>query len=364
MKSDTDVFVILTPGFPANEKDDTCLPFLQHLIKAINRDFTDVSIIILSFQYPFRRQEYTWNYNTVISFGGKNRGKLQRRIIWIKVWRKLERLRKKNNIKGLFSLWLGECALLGKRFGEKHHITHLVWLLGQDAKRGNKYIARMRPVARDLVAVSDFIANEFFTNYLIRPAGIITNGVDTTQFNQAPGARVIDVLGAGSLISLKQYHIFVGIIKELKKKYSEVQSFIAGQGPGKDALQSLITNLELDDNISLPGEIAHGNLLGLMQRSKIFLHPSSYEGFSMVCQEALYSGCQVISFCKPMDDDIEHWHVVSTREEMLEKAMQILESKNVDHKQVLPYRIEDTAASIMKLLYQSTFTNLVKTVSN
>src|SRR5664279_520752 len=113
MKNDQDVFVILTPGFPANERDDTCLPFLQQFVKAINKEFTTVSIIIIAFQYPLKAQEYLWNNNKVISFGGKNKGKFRRRILWIKVWQKLKELHKKNNIKGLFSVWLGDCALLG-----------------------------------------------------------------------------------------------------------------------------------------------------------------------------------------------------------------------------------------------------------
>jgi len=349
MKNEQDVFVILTPGFPANEKDDTCLPFLQHLIKAINKEFTNVSVIILSFQYPPKAQEYLWNNNKVISFGGKNKGKFLRRILWVKVWRKLKDLNKKNNIKGLFSLWLGECALLGKRFGEKYNIGHRAWVLGQDARPGNKYVPRMKPTPGELIAISDFIANELFANYLIRPTQIIPNGVDKTQFKTTPGERTIDVMGAGSLIILKQYHLFISVIKELKNKHPKVESFIGGKGPEKESLQSLINNLQLEDNISLPGEVAHGTLPGLMQRSRIFLHPSCYEGFSMSCLEALCAGCHVISFCKPMEEGIEHWHIVKTKEEMVAKALELLAQPGLEYKAVIPYSIDETAKSIMKL---------------
>ena len=349
MKNEKDVFVILTPGFPANERDDTCLPFLQQLITAINRDFTTVSIIIFSFQYPFKAQEYIWNNNMVISFGGKNKGKLRRRILWIKVWRKLRELNNRSNIKGMFSIWLGECALLGKRFGEKYDIVHKTWIVGQDAKPGNKYVMRMKPTGGELIAVSDFIAKEFFANYLIRPTQTIPNGVDTTQFSMIPVKRTIDIMGAGSLIILKQYHLFISVILELKKKYPAVESFIAGKGPEKEPLQSLITNLQLEDNISLPGEVAHDTLLGLMQRSKIFLHPSCYEGFSMSCLEALYAGCHVISLCKPMEEDIEHWHIVKTKEEMVAKALELLAQRGLEYNAVIPYSIDETAKCIMKL---------------
>lgn len=349
MKNDKDVFVILTPGFPANEKDDTCLPFLQHLITTINKEFTTISIIILSFHYPLKAQEYLWNNNKVIAFGGKNKRKFLKLILWIKVWRKLKHLNKRNNIKGMFSMWLGECALLGKRFGEKFNIMHKTWILGQDARPGNKYVMRMKPSAGELIAISDFIANELFANYLIRPAQIIPNGVDKTQFKIAQPERTIDVMGAGSLITLKQYHLFVNVIRELKNKYPKIESFIGGKGPEKESLQSLITNLQLEDNISLPGEVAHRTLLGLMQRSKIFLHPSCYEGFSMSCLEALYAGCHVISFCKPMQEDIEHWHVVTTKEKMVAKALELLARPDLEHKTLMPYSIEKSAKSIMKL---------------
>jgi glycosyltransferase involved in cell wall biosynthesis len=285
----------------------------------------------------------------IISFGGKNKGKLLRRILWIQVWRKLREVNNRNNIKGLFSIWLGECALLGKRFGEKYNIVHKTWIVGQDARPGNKYVMRMKPAAGELIAVSDFIANEFFANYLIKPIQTIPNGVDTTQFHPAPAERTIDVMGAGSLIVLKQYHLFISIIRELKKDYPAIESFIAGNGPEKESLQSLITNLQLEDNISLPDEIAHGTLLGLMQRSKIFLHPSCYEGLSMSCLEALYAGCHVISFCKPMEEDIEHWHIVKTKEEMLAKVLELLAQPGLECKTVVPYSIDEAAKCIMKL---------------
>jgi glycosyltransferase involved in cell wall biosynthesis len=261
----------------------------------------------------------------------------------------LKELNKKNNIKGLLSVWLGECAFLGKRFGEKYSIVHKTWILGQDAKPGNKYVMRMKPSAGELIAVSDFIANEFFANYFTRPMQTIHNGVGKTQFKAGSAERSIDVMGAGSLIILKQYHLFIKVIAELKNKYPKVESFIGGKGPEKESLQSLITNLQLEDHISLPGEIPHRNLLGLMQRSKIFLHPSCYEGFNMSCLEALYAGCHVISFCKPMQKDIEHWHVVKTKEGMVAKALELLAQPGLQYNAVMPYSIDESAKRIMKL---------------
>jgi glycosyltransferase involved in cell wall biosynthesis len=349
MKNDLPVFVILTPGFTSNEADTTCLPFLQNLVKAFNKNFSFIKIIVLAFQYPFEAKKYRWNGNEIISFGGENKGKLSRLLLWRKVWKQLLEIHKSNNVIGLFSIWLGECALLGKRFGEKHNIPHKCWIVGQDAKENNKYVKRINPGSQDLIAISDFIAGEFFKNYLVIPKYVITNGIDKTLFKSEASERVIDIMGAGSLIPLKQYNLFIDIVAKIRNDIPSVTSIIAGNGPEKKSLEERSRYLNTTGNVSLTGEIPYPDVLHLMQQSKIFLHTSSYEGFSMVCLEALYAGCHVISFCKPMETENLHWHIVNTKEEMEEKVFEILNLVNPCFKKICPYTIKDTSLSIMKL---------------
>ena len=349
MKKDPPVLVILTPGFPENEQDTECLPFAQSLILALNKDFSFLKIIIVSFQYPFTSVEYKWHGNKAISFGGKNKGKLLRRLLWIKVWKRLQQIRNNNNVIGLFSFWLGECALLGNRFGNKYGIPHRCWIAGQDAGPNNKYVYKINPVAKELVAISDFVANEFFKNYLMKPLHIIPNGIAPELFQHTSLERTVDVLGAGSLIPLKRYELFIDCIAEVKKKLPDIYTVIAGKGPEEFSLSKNIIERKLQNNIVFNGEMKHVSLLRLMQQSKVFLHPSSYEGFSMVCLEALYAGCQVISFCKPMNIDFKNWHIVNTEEEAVNKTYEILSQKDLEYEPVLLYSIDDTAKSVMEL---------------
>ena len=114
-------------------------------------------------------------------------------------------------------------------------------------------------------------------------------------------------------------------------------------------LQQLIVRSGAQDIIELTGEKPHHETLALMQRSKIFLHTSCYEGFSTVCLEALYAGCQVISFIKPMDHDIDHWHIVKSKSEMVQKVIDVLKNPATEYTQVMPYVMDDTARSVMKL---------------
>ena len=122
-----------------------------------------------------------------------------------------------------------------------------------------------------------------------------------------------------------------------------------GNGPEKERLQTLITKSGLEITVSLTGELPYPKTLQLMQRTKVFLHPSSYEGFSGVCLEALYAGAHVISFCKPMKQGIENWHIVSSKEEMKERAISILEDPDIVYKSVLFSSMEDAARKIMTL---------------
>ena len=86
-----------------------------------------------------------------------------------------------------------------------------------------------------------------------------------------------------------------------------------------------------------------------MQRTKIFLHTSNYEGFSTVCLEALYAGCHVISFVQPMKHDIDHWHIVQTKEEMISKVLHLLNDASTQYESVLAYSMDESAKSVMNL---------------
>ncbi|WP_295664853.1 hypothetical protein [uncultured Mucilaginibacter sp.] len=71
-------------------------------------------------------------------------------------------------------------------------------MLGQDARAGNKYFARIKPKAGSIIAVSDFVAKELNKNYGLLPRHVIPIGIDTALFNCSDIDRDIDILGAGS----------------------------------------------------------------------------------------------------------------------------------------------------------------------
>jgi len=296
--------VILIPGFAADETDSTCLPFHQSVIKTLARLNPKVRIIVIPFQYPYKSQPYLWNEIPVIPLNGRHKSGLLRLITWWKAWRHLQKINKKYDIKGILSFWVGECGLIGSRFARKNQLPHYCWIMGQDANKDNKYVKRIKLKKQELIALSDFLQNNFEENHHIRPAKVVTAGINPAEYKVKQTARDIDILGAGSLIPLKQFEIFIEVIKELKKDGTDMKAILCGKGPEEEKLQSLIVTDGLQHNIELKGEIAHADLLALMQHARVFLHPSSYEGFSGVCLEAIYAGAHVISFQKPMSEEI------------------------------------------------------------
>jgi len=344
--------VILSPGFPIDEADTTCLPSQQLFIKEINKNFPSLKIIVLAFQYPFSKSEYEWNKNKVIAFAGNGRSKFQRLLLWIRIWKKLKKLKTENNIIGLLSFWCGETAFIGTWFGRKNKIKHYCWISGQDAKMNNKYVRWIRPKSVELIAMSDFLADELYQNHAVGPAHIIPIGIAPEMYLNRKNQRDIDVLGVGSLIPLKQYDVFVRIIASLKNEMPSLKCVICGEGVEKNNLKYLIEKNNITDNVSLAGELPHQQVIDLMQRTKIFLHTSSYEGFGAVCIEALAAGAHVISFIQPMNDAIDHWHIVDNEIAMRGKLLVLLQNSGTTYEPVIPFLMSDAAKQIVGLFVE------------
>ncbi|HTD40048.1 MAG TPA: glycosyltransferase [Mucilaginibacter sp.] len=341
--------VILSPGFPKDEADSTCIPPQQVFVRNLKLQFPSLNIIVLAFEYPFYTDQYQWNGVTVISFGGANKGGPTRLNNWRRVWLTLNKLNKEYQLIGLLSFWMGDCAFIADAFAKRKKIKCFCWILGQDAKPGNRYFRWISPRANSLIALSDFILGEVKHNYSVTPTHVIPVGIDPLLFSNSSAKRHIDIMGAGSLIPLKLYSLLINMISTLRIYFPDIKAVICGDGPERQLLNELIKDYHLEENIELMGELPHTSVLALMQRTKVFVHPSSYEGLGMVCLEALYTGAQVVSFVRPIDQPIKNWHFAQTPDDMVNIIKTILENPFADHNAVSPYLIKDTCAAIMEL---------------
>ena len=376
MSNPPKTLVILTPAFPGNESETHWVPTQQLFVKALKEQYPDLHIIVLSLYYPYPSSVYKWHGVPVISFNGTRQRKIRRVFFWNDIWQQLKKIRREQEVIGLFSFWCGECALIGHYFGRYHGLRHLCWICGQDARATNGMVRLIHPRGEELIAMSDFLAEEFAANHGVRPRYTIPNGIDPGRFpslssvrdsrsgvsadTPPPSAmdagaalaakqRDIDILGVGSLSRLKRYDLLVEIVRSLRPTFPGIRAMLCGDGEEKEALQAQIAANGLENNFCLTGERPHEEVLGLMQRTRVFLHTSGYEGFGVVCLEALYAGAHVISFCRPMQRDIPHWHIVRDMPDMALKAAALLLNSSTEYTPVLPYRMEESVREVMQL---------------
>jgi glycosyltransferase involved in cell wall biosynthesis len=337
--------LIMAPGFPKHEHDTTCLPTQQLFVSTARKLFPDVQIIVISLQYPAAEISYQWNDVTVYALNGKKYKSVTRFFFWIKAFRRILKITKGQKLIGVLSFWCNETALIGKYVALRNKIPHKIWISGQDARKNNSFVRWVKPHPFDLVAMSHFLREEFFTNHRIKPAHLVPNAVAATYQNIE---KDIDVMGAGSLIPLKQYQLFLEVIAAVRKTNPSIKVVLFGNGPGEKTIRALIEKLDLSTVVTLHAEIDHMTLMHWMSKSKILLHPSSYEGYSTVCLEALANGCHVVSFTEAEDSAVPHWHIVKEKSEMVNAVSQILQHEK-DFTPVLKREIGATVKSMFSL---------------
>jgi glycosyltransferase involved in cell wall biosynthesis len=348
MTAHNKTLVIISPAFPANDSEDYWVPSQQLLVRSLRNNFPRLTIVVLAYFYPYKRSTYEWQGIQVVSFDGIKKNKL---ALIFQIWKKLKKLKKENHVIGLLSFWCREGAFAGKWFAKWNRLKHLCWICGQDARKTNKYVKWIRPQPTELIAISDFISAEFYKNHKIKPAQVIPNAIDPNIFSLSqPVQRDIDLLAVGSLIPLKRYEGFISIVNAINKHLPGIKAVLCGSGQEKEKISAMIHKLNLADKVNLINEQPHGTVLKLMQRTKILLHPSAYEGFSTACLEALYAGAHVISFTKPMKHDIKNWHIVKTEGEMIERSLTLLQNTQLTHDPVLVYSMDEIANKFMQLL--------------
>lgn len=339
--------IILTPAFAESEQD-SWLPAQEALVRSLNACFPGLNINILTFHFPAEGpRTYTWYGNRVMALQGGMKGRGHTPMLWHKAWKQLKVLCRGADVLGIFSFFCSECAFIGHYFARRYRLEHRIWILGQDAKKNNRQVRRIRPAPGELIAISDFLVQTFEQSHGIRPAYMIPTGISTDDFPPPAPGTDIDILAAGSLIPLKQYHIFIEVIGILSTSFPDLKAVLCGEGPEMPRLVAQVKAAGLERHVRFAGKLARPALLALMQRSKVFLHPSAYEGLSGVCAEALYAGADVISFCKPMNDDMEGWQIATGQADMAAKAALLLRQETAERNRTLVFSVGDAARQIM-----------------
>jgi glycosyltransferase involved in cell wall biosynthesis len=318
--------VWVIPGFAASEEDDATIPASQKLALEFKKNYPDILLSIITLHFPFKEGMYKWNGIDVHALGGKNISFPLRFLLWRKALKKISELDKIQKIDLVHSFWLSESAALASLFCNKRKIPHLCTAIGQSVRKGNRYLKLLNIPKIYTIAESQRADNTFEQHQKIKCNEIIPWGIDS--FEKRDHERTIDIIGVGSLSSVKNFSLFMEILAIVKAKFPLVKAYLAGDGEEMQMLKDLSEKLGLKDNLIFSGWKRREEVMNLMQQSKILLHTSSFEGYGYIFAEAAACGCHVVSTPVGAAENNSYSFTSSDKSKLAEKIVDILSSSH------------------------------------
>lgn len=317
--------VLLTPGFPSDEDDHLCMPYLQEFLKHLLRAHPEIKLRVVSIHYPYQPKQWHWNGIEVEALGGNNNRFPARLMTWRKALKTLDRFHSESECHVVHSLWLNECTYLAQRWARKNGVKHIATAMGQDVLSGNRYLNRIKLDQVSSVAVSNW-QNERLNDSIGRPADqVIPWGLDSIKLEDRE--RDIDILGVGSFTKLKDYEAFLKVVRSIAEKRPSLKVTLIGYGPERENLEQISNELGLQGNINFTGELPRPEVLDQMKRSKVLLHSSKFESQGFVFNEALACGMGIVSRQVGIAKASDRWIIADSDSEMATGALNLMERK-------------------------------------
>lgn len=179
----------------------------------------------------------------------------------------------------------------------------------RNAKRARRRVlpALMKwfyPWADEVVAVSEGVADDLAATIGLdrRRIRVIYNPIVTPRMEEMAAAPLRDpwfepgqppvVLAVGGFRPQKDYGTMIRAFGSVRKA-RDARLLILGEGPGRPALEALVRELGLEEDVRLPGFVE--NPLAYMRRAAVYAMSSQWEGLPTVLIEAMYCGLPIVS---------------------------------------------------------------------
>jgi glycosyltransferase involved in cell wall biosynthesis len=102
-------------------------------------------------------------------------------------------------------------------------------------------------------------------------------------------------LYVGRFARVKNINFLIDAFSQIAHFNKDAVLFIIGSGELEMNLRSEVKNLKLENRVFLPGRLEGEQLLAFYRIADVFILPSVHEPFGAVINEALLSGCYVLS---------------------------------------------------------------------
>ena len=198
---------------------------------------------------------------------------------------------------GYFGSWIGMVAarLLAVDFSMTLH--------GSDLLLNGAYLDTKLKHCRFCLTISEYNRRHILKNFpAVDPHKIIVSrlGVEVPERAElrrvARGTRrIFTLLAVGRLHAVKDHAFLVRACARLRDGGLDFECWIAGEGPERPRLESLIRKNRLQDQFKLLGHVGHRQLEALYGRADVAVLTSRSEGVPLVLMEAMVRGRIVLA---------------------------------------------------------------------
>jgi len=152
-------------------------------------------------------------------------------------------------------------------------------------------------IAGNNIAVSDWTKKQLISiGTGPEKIQVVPNGINLKKITDIkPANKNCDIIFAGRLIKEKNVDVLLNAVTRLKTNLPEIKCCIIGDGPERDRLLKLSQELEIADNVEFAGFLKYDALIARIKSSRVFVLPSSREGFGIIVIEAFACGVPVIT---------------------------------------------------------------------
>lgn len=161
--------------------------------------------------------------------------------------------------------------------------------------------------ARRIIAISTTTRESLVDDYGIDPdrVTVIPVGIDASVFRPTGAEKTAgSVLYVGRLCERKNIPCLFEAIGIVKRSVPGVRLSLVGDGILRKKLEELAREKGLSDTITFLGKVSEGELVDLYSKAQVFVLPSLFEGFGIVCLEAMACGTPVVATRVPGIVDI------------------------------------------------------------
>jgi glycosyltransferase involved in cell wall biosynthesis len=151
------------------------------------------------------------------------------------------------------------------------------------------------------IAVSKTTANNLENLGISSNIKIIPNGVELQKIRFIrPSGSTSDIIFVGRLIKEKHVDFLIQAFRELLSDQPALKLLIIGEGPERDSIERQINEYLIEDQVQLIGfQENYDEIIARMKSSKIYVLPSTREGFGISALEALACGLPVVTIDHP-----------------------------------------------------------------